>query len=105
MRNCSTSTIHRVLQCCSFRDGLLFLVDILMRAKICCQKFCFDSCIGAILNVGSDAPVCAASLLIGMNDSRSTKSSRERSDSPFTFPRQRRSVRPRLYLSIDSDSE
>ncbi|KAL0436462.1 UNVERIFIED_CONTAM: E3 SUMO-protein ligase SIZ1 [Sesamum radiatum] len=46
-----------------------------------------------------------ASLLLGMNDSRSGKTSRERSDSPFTFPRQRRSVRPRLYLSIDSDSE
>ncbi|XP_057956620.1 E3 SUMO-protein ligase SIZ1 [Malania oleifera] len=43
-----------------------------------------------------------ASLLFGMNDSRSDKS-RQRSDSPFTFPRQRRSVRPRLYLSIDSD--
>lgn len=57
----------------------------------------------------------AASLLLGMNDNRSanlatndnrpTKTSRERSDSPFTFPRQRRSVRPRLYLSINSDSE
>ncbi|KAL3530601.1 hypothetical protein ACH5RR_009923 [Cinchona calisaya] len=46
-----------------------------------------------------------ASLLLGMNDNRSSKTSRERSDSPFTFPRQRRSVRPRLYLSIDSDSE
>ncbi|KAL0460228.1 UNVERIFIED_CONTAM: E3 SUMO-protein ligase SIZ1 [Sesamum latifolium] len=46
-----------------------------------------------------------ASLLLGMNDNRSGKTSRERSDSPFTFPRQRRSVRPRLYLSIDSDSE
>uniref|UniRef100_M1AED2 Sumo ligase n=2 Tax=Solanum tuberosum TaxID=4113 RepID=M1AED2_SOLTU len=52
-----------------------------------------------------DSLADTASLLIGMNDSRSTKSSRERSDSPFTFPRQRRSVRPRLYLSIDSDSE
>ncbi|KAG8644574.1 E3 SUMO-protein ligase SIZ1 isoform X2 [Manihot esculenta] len=46
-----------------------------------------------------------ASLLLGMNDGRSEKSSRQRSDSPFTFPRQKRSVRPRLYLSIDSDSE
>ncbi|XP_011089337.1 E3 SUMO-protein ligase SIZ1 isoform X2 [Sesamum indicum] len=46
-----------------------------------------------------------ASLLLGINDNRSGKTSRERSDSPFTFPRQRRSVRPRLYLSIDSDSE
>ncbi|KAK7404685.1 hypothetical protein VNO78_05641 [Psophocarpus tetragonolobus] len=46
-----------------------------------------------------------ASLLLGMNDVRSEKPSRQRSDSPFSFPRQRRSVRPRLYLSIDSDSE
>ncbi|CDP07144.1 unnamed protein product [Coffea canephora] len=46
-----------------------------------------------------------ASLLLGMSDGRSSKASRERSDSPFTFPRQRRSVRPRLLLSIDSDSE
>lgn len=52
-----------------------------------------------------DSLADTASLLLGMNDSRPTKSSRERSDSPFTFPRQRRSVRPRLYLSIDSDSE
>uniref|UniRef100_A0A3Q7J059 SP-RING-type domain-containing protein n=1 Tax=Solanum lycopersicum TaxID=4081 RepID=A0A3Q7J059_SOLLC len=64
-----------------------------------------DTALDSLADTGSDAPVCAASLLIGMNDSRSTKSSRERSDSPFTFPRQRRSVRPRLYLSIDSDSE
>ncbi|XP_050213349.1 E3 SUMO-protein ligase SIZ1 [Mercurialis annua] len=46
-----------------------------------------------------------ASLLLGMNDGRSEKASRQRSDSPFTFPRQKRSVRPRLYLSIDSDTE
>ncbi|XVF19491.1 hypothetical protein REPUB_Repub11eG0115100 [Reevesia pubescens] len=46
-----------------------------------------------------------ASLLLGMNDSRSEKSSRQRSESPFLFPRQKRSVRPRLYLSIGSDSE
>ncbi|KAK6235384.1 hypothetical protein SCA6_010721 [Theobroma cacao] len=46
-----------------------------------------------------------ASLLLGMNDSRSEKSSRQRSESPFLFPRQKRSVRQRLYLSIDSDSE
>ncbi|CAN4120344.1 unnamed protein product [Withania somnifera] len=52
-----------------------------------------------------DSLTDTASLLLDMNDSRSTKSSRQRSDSPFTFPRQRRSVRPRLYLSIDSDSE
>ncbi|XP_075519888.1 E3 SUMO-protein ligase SIZ1 isoform X2 [Primulina tabacum] len=47
-----------------------------------------------------------ASLLLAMNnDDRSGKTIRERSDSPFSFPRQRRSVRPRLYLSIDSESE
>ncbi|CAL5211295.1 unnamed protein product [Lathyrus oleraceus] len=47
-----------------------------------------------------------ASLLLGINDVRSDKASRQRSGSPFTFPRQKRSVRPRLYLSIDdSDSE
>lgn len=46
-----------------------------------------------------------ASLLLGMNDGRSEKASRQRSDGPFTFPRQKRSVKPRLYLSIDSDSE
>ncbi|TKY67253.1 E3 SUMO-protein ligase SIZ1 [Spatholobus suberectus] len=46
-----------------------------------------------------------ASLLLGMNDVISDKASRQRSDSPFSFPRQKRSVRPRLYLSIDSDSE
>lgn len=47
----------------------------------------------------------AASLLLGMNEDRSDKSSRQRSASPFPFPRQKRSVRPRLYLSIESDSE
>lgn len=47
----------------------------------------------------------AASLLLGVNGSRSDKTSRETSDSPFSFPRQRRSVRPRLHLSIDSGSE
>lgn len=53
-----------------------------------------------------DSLADTASLLLGMNDGRSDKtSSRQRSDSPFSFPRQRRSVRPRLYLSIDSDSE
>ena len=46
----------------------------------------------------------AASLIHGMNDNRSGETSRERSDIPFTFPRQRRPVR-RLYLSIDSESE
>ncbi|KAL8092333.1 E3 SUMO-protein ligase SIZ1-like isoform X1 [Apium graveolens] len=56
-----------------------------------------------------------ASSLLGRNDNRSsnipTDDSRpantngEASGSPFTFPRQRRSVRQRFYLSIDSDSE
>lgn len=50
-------------------------------------------------------PPYAASLLLGMNDGRSDKASRQRSDSPFSFPRQKRSVRPRLFLSIDLDSE
>lgn len=48
-----------------------------------------------------DSLADTASLLLGMNDNRSGKPSRERSDSPFSFPRQRR----RLYLSIDSDSD
>ncbi|XP_075635931.1 E3 SUMO-protein ligase SIZ1 isoform X1 [Castanea sativa] len=53
-----------------------------------------------------DSLADTASLLLGMNDVKSDKSSRQRSeDSPFSFPRQKRSVRPRLYLSIDSDSE
>ncbi|XVF04959.1 hypothetical protein REPUB_Repub05bG0128800 [Reevesia pubescens] len=52
-----------------------------------------------------DSLADTASLLLGMNDSRSEKSSRQRSESPFFFPRQKRSVRPRLFLSIDSDSE
>lgn len=46
-----------------------------------------------------------ASLLMGMNDNKQEKASRQRSESPFSFPRQKRSVRPRLFLSIDSDSE
>ncbi|KAJ4890528.1 E3 SUMO-protein ligase SIZ1 [Raphanus sativus] len=46
-----------------------------------------------------------ASLLLGMSDKKQEKASKQRSESPFSFPRQKRSVRPRLYLSIDSDSE
>ncbi|XP_052210921.1 E3 SUMO-protein ligase SIZ1-like isoform X2 [Diospyros lotus] len=46
-----------------------------------------------------------ASLLLGMNENRRGKTNRQKSDGPFSFPRQPRSVRPRLYLSIDSDSE
>ncbi|KAJ7980970.1 E3 SUMO-protein ligase SIZ1-like [Quillaja saponaria] len=52
----------------------------------------------------TDSMTDTASLLLGMNDVRSDKASKQRSDSPFSFPRQKRSVRPRLYLSIDSDS-
>ncbi|XP_024454502.1 E3 SUMO-protein ligase SIZ1 isoform X3 [Populus trichocarpa] len=48
-------------------------------------------------------PGTASSL--GINDGRSEKASRQRSESTFSFPRQKRSVRPRPYLSIDSDSE
>ncbi|CAN8252648.1 unnamed protein product [Cochlearia groenlandica] len=46
-----------------------------------------------------------ASLLLGMNDSRQDKAKKKRPNSPFSFPRQKRSVRPRTFLSIDSDSE
>ncbi|XP_074366572.1 E3 SUMO-protein ligase SIZ1-like isoform X2 [Apium graveolens] len=55
-----------------------------------------------------------ASLLSDTNDNRSFKLPTNGSPSantsrlesgPFTFPRQRRSVRPRLYVSVDSDSE
>ncbi|PWA63118.1 DNA-binding protein [Artemisia annua] len=46
-----------------------------------------------------------ASLLLGMSNGRSDKTSRERSNSPFSTSRHhKRSVRPKLYLSIDSDS-
>ncbi|CAN6863108.1 unnamed protein product [Brassica oleracea] len=50
-----------------------------------------------------DATTETASLLLGMNDNNKAK--RQRSDKPFSFPRQKRSVRPRMFLSIDSDSE
>ncbi|KAL8204710.1 hypothetical protein R6Q57_010333 [Mikania cordata] len=53
---------------------------------------------------GLDALADTASLLLGMSGNRSDKTSRERSDSPFLFPRQKRSVRPRLCLPIDTDS-
>ncbi|XP_019199106.1 PREDICTED: E3 SUMO-protein ligase SIZ1-like isoform X3 [Ipomoea nil] len=59
--------------------------------------------------------------LLGMNDNKCNKMSRERSDNPFSFPRKRRSARPRSYpfsfprkrrsarprsyLSVNSDSE
>ncbi|KAI3822860.1 hypothetical protein L1987_10459 [Smallanthus sonchifolius] len=52
------------------------------------------------------AAAAAASLLLGMNGSKSSKTgSRERSDDPFSFPRQKRSARPRLYPSVQTDSE
>ncbi|XP_038980897.1 E3 SUMO-protein ligase SIZ1-like isoform X2 [Phoenix dactylifera] len=48
----------------------------------------------------------AASMLQSMDDGRVNKtSSRQRSYGPFSPPRQPRSVRPRLYLSIDTDSD
>ncbi|KAL1545189.1 SUMO ligase siz1 [Salvia divinorum] len=46
-----------------------------------------------------------APLLLGINNNRSDKTSKQRSGSPFSFPRQKRSVRPRLHLSIDTESE
>ncbi|KAL1817125.1 hypothetical protein ACET3Z_019699 [Daucus carota] len=56
-----------------------------------------------------------ASLLSDTNDNRSSnlptngstpaKTSRQESGDPFTFPRQRRSVRQRLYHSVESESE
>ncbi|KAJ4971171.1 hypothetical protein NE237_004270 [Protea cynaroides] len=48
-----------------------------------------------------------ASLLLSMNDNRFEKrtTNKQKSDSPFSFPRQPRSVRPRLDLCIDLDSE
>ncbi|KAK9072596.1 hypothetical protein SSX86_009031 [Deinandra increscens subsp. villosa] len=53
-----------------------------------------------------DVPADTASLLLGMNGSEPGKTrSRERSDNPFSFPRQKRSVRPRFDFSIDCDSE
>uniref|UniRef100_A0A1D1XLK6 E3 SUMO-protein ligase SIZ1 n=1 Tax=Anthurium amnicola TaxID=1678845 RepID=A0A1D1XLK6_9ARAE len=46
-----------------------------------------------------------ASLLLNMNDDISDKgaTNNQRSDSSFSHPQQPRSVKPRLYLSIDSD--
>ncbi|XP_076896024.1 E3 SUMO-protein ligase SIZ1-like [Bidens hawaiensis] len=46
-----------------------------------------------------DAVADAASLVLGM------KPGKTRSDDPFSCPRQKRSVRPRLFLSMDTDSE
>ncbi|GLT81843.1 hypothetical protein SLE2022_002730 [Rubroshorea leprosula] len=43
--------------------------------------------------------------LLGTNDGRSDGTSRPRSDGPFSVPRQKRSVRPRLNFSIDLDSD
>ncbi|KAE8677227.1 E3 SUMO-protein ligase SIZ1 [Hibiscus syriacus] len=52
-----------------------------------------------------ECAVDTGSLLLGMYDNRHGKSGRQISESPFSFPRQKRSVRPRLYLSIGSDTE
>jgi len=62
-----------------------------------------------LYNIGSLFPdfalsLCAGSFLLGSNGSRSEKI-RGRSDSPFSITHQKRSVKQRLYLSIDSDSE
>nr|WDV57328.1 SIZ1c [Ipomoea batatas] len=56
---------------------------------------------------GSYSMPDTAPLLLGMNDNKSNKICRERSDSPFSFPRKRRTAtaRPRSYLNFDSDSE
>ncbi|CAN0911551.1 E3 SUMO-protein ligase SIZ1 [Linum grandiflorum] len=48
-----------------------------------------------------DSVANTASSLTGTNE----KASRPRTESPFSFPRQKRSVRQRLYLSIDTDSD
>ncbi|PIA38617.1 hypothetical protein AQUCO_02700085v1 [Aquilegia coerulea] len=52
-------------------------------------------------------PSKEASLLLSMTDGRSEKGTpnKQRLGGPFSHPRQPRSVRPRLYLSIDSDSD
>eukprot|EP00268_Persea_americana_P066271 TRINITY_DN8983_c0_g1_i2.p1 TRINITY_DN8983_c0_g1~~TRINITY_DN8983_c0_g1_i2.p1 ORF type:complete len:879 (-),score=190.81 TRINITY_DN8983_c0_g1_i2:706-3342(-) len=59
-----------------------------------------------------DSVANSAALLLSMNDNGAARatSTRPRSDGPFSHPRQPRSaqqrfVRPRLYLSIDTDSE
>ncbi|XP_041989868.1 E3 SUMO-protein ligase SIZ1-like isoform X1 [Salvia splendens] len=46
-----------------------------------------------------------APLLLGRKDNGSGKTGRERPGSLFSFPRQKRSVRPRFNLSIDTESE
>ncbi|KAH9660932.1 E3 SUMO-protein ligase SIZ1 [Citrus sinensis] len=46
-----------------------------------------------------DSLADTASLLLGMNEGRSEKASRQRSDSPFSFPRQKRSSMAYWYLS------
>nr|GEU79704.1 E3 SUMO-protein ligase SIZ1-like [Tanacetum cinerariifolium] len=52
-----------------------------------------------------DSLADTASLLLGMSNGRSDKTSMERSKSPFSTSRHhKRSVRPRLNLSIESDS-
>ncbi|KAL9272730.1 E3 SUMO-protein ligase SIZ1-like protein [Drosera capensis] len=55
-------------------------------------------------NRAMDTLAETASFLLGSNDPKADRT-RPRSDSPFSFPRQKRSVRPRLFLSIDTDSE
>ncbi|KAI3919698.1 hypothetical protein MKW92_032269 [Papaver armeniacum] len=59
------------------------------------------------LNAGHESVSKEASSLPSPNDEMSdrTTTNQQKSASPFSFPRQARSVRPRLYLSIDSDSD
>ncbi|KAL8516075.1 hypothetical protein ACS0TY_014669 [Phlomoides rotata] len=54
---------------------------------------------------GNELPLADETFRLGMNGNRTGKMSMERLDGPFQFPRQRRSVRQKLYLSIDSESE
>ncbi|XP_077233010.1 E3 SUMO-protein ligase SIZ1-like isoform X2 [Tasmannia lanceolata] len=57
---------------------------------------------------GMDSLANTASLLLSMNDDRSDKAASKKprfEGGPFSHPKQPRSARPRLYLSIDTDSE
>lgn len=64
------------------------------------------SVLSQFLKIGMFAcSICAASLLLGMNDGRSEKVSRPRPDSFSSFPRQKRSARQRFYFLTESESE
>lgn len=60
-----------------------------------------------LAQINSVSPSAAASLLLSMSDGRSEKAtaSKHRLGGPFSHPRQQRSVRQRLPLFIDSDSD